>query len=451
MEMTIETVGLTIAYILCIFTSQVLVFILTNKVFKTNRSKQMVFFCILIWTSVMALGIRYLNNIPLLYITSFVGGILLFSYIFKFVMFQSYLCSCFILFHLIAAKGITIGVMSIVLGENSFMVLENETTEMLSIIISQILTIVMMFIYIKLVNVKEARTFLLNKKQLTNTLICHLTITLFMLFNSFTFYYNLDLIWISVAQILVGVILYFVYIIILHYGIKTADLIQHKLRDQYQLDTIQTQMRQQNSLLRMTEIINVFKHDYREHMLTIEDHIENKRYKEALQEVKKDYLYHLSQLPQTTKFSNNIILNSLLIDRKGLCDSLHIPMEGLLFYPRDLSISEKEYHEVIHILSDNAIEANEKVEKERRYISIKSHVDDQWLSIMIENPYEGIVLFENNLPVSSLDYDGNGMGLIYVEELIEERQGVLRFDTDNNIFKVTLLIRIETDGKSGDI
>lgn len=451
--MDTNTLILTIAYTLSILLSLVLAYALVNKVFKAKHSPFIGFLCLGVWAVVMAISTNMIDNVPFVYIISFIGGVILINFLFKFTLYQSYLCSCFVLFHLIALKGITIGAMSLLLGENSFMILSDKTTEMISIIISQLLNIMMMFFYLKKVNVKETRNFLLNKKQLTYTLICNLIITVFMLFNSFTFYYNLDLVWISVAQILVGIILYFVYIIILEYGIKTADLIQHKLRSQIQLDTIQTQMRQQNSLMRMTEIINIFKHDYREHMLTIEDHIENKRYEEALRETKTDYLYELEKLPQTVKFSNNIILNSLLIDRKEACEAQGIKMDALLYHPLDLSISEKEFHEVLHILTDNAIEANEKVAKKDRYLTIRSKAEQQWLSVMVENPYEGIIHFENDLPVSSSVFeDEQGLGLIYIEELMEERQGIIRFDVDEKkkILKVVLLIRIESTS-GGDI
>ena len=268
-----------------------------------------------------------------------------------------------------------------------------------------------------------------------------------MLFNTFTYYYNLDLVWVSVAQILISIILYVIYIVILNYAIHMADLLQHKIRDQKQLETIQAQLRQQNSLLKITEIVNAFKHDFREQLLTIEEYIETHQYSKAINELKKDCLYHLDKLPHIKKYSNNIIINSLLIDRQDICDEKGIEMNAMLFYPQDLSISERELHELLRIVFDNAIDANEKNLERNKYITIKSTVEKQWLNILIENPYEGIILFDGDRPVSSYEREDNeGMGLIYVEELLEKHGGIIRYQNDkkNKIFTEQILIRIDS-------
>lgn len=438
---------LTIGYTCCIFLSLLFTYHLIHKITKAKRSLFIVIVSCVVFSLALLICSTYIQNVPAVYSIAFIGGVILFIILFRFTMLQAYLCGCFVVFHMIALKGLVIGTLSLILKENSFMILQNPNTEISTAIIAQLFYMIIIFVYIKIIDVKALRSFLSNRQQLIAILACHLTLTIFMLFNSFSFYYNLDLVWISVSQILVGIILYFVYIIILNYGIKMADLIQHKLRDQQQLEIIQAQMRQQNSLLKMTEILNHFKHDYREHMLIIEDHIERKQYEEALKETKNDCLELLSELPQTSKYCNNIILNSLLIDRHEVCKENSIRMEALVYYPLDLSISEKECHEILRILTNNAIEANEKVIEQHRYMKIKSNIHKNWLSILVENPYDGIVLFEGDLPISSYERANNeGLGLIYIKELLEDHQGVVHIDHKDNVFKVTILIPIQGNG-----
>lgn len=98
----------------------------------------------------------------------------------------------------------------------------------------------------------------------------------------------------------------------------------------------------------------------------------------------------------------------------------------------------------------NAIDANEKVEQEKRYILVKSEMDKQWLTILFENPYLGEILFENNRPVpNEEESDKEGLGLLFVEEVLSEVDGFLRYELDKEkmIFKVMVLVPIHPNQK----
>ena len=437
---------LSVIYTLCIFLGLLTMYMGFLKIFKIKKSKFLSIILIFIVSTIISFSIHFIPNLPATYVLAFFMITMVFGFSFNFTMNQCFFIGCYYVFHVIAFKGIVLGVISLIFKINTFMVLNDTTYNMFSIIFTQLLLFVTFLVYIKFIEIQKIRGFLINRKQLVHVLGCHISILLFMIFNTFTYYYNLDLIWISIAQILISIILYIIYMVVLNYGTHMSNLLQHKMRDQKQLETIQAQLRQQNSLLKITETVNMFKHDYREQLLTIEECIETEQYNKAIKEIKKDCLYHLDKLPHTKKFSNNIIINSLLLDRQEICDEKDIEMEALLFYPQDLSINERELHELLRIISDNAIEANERIKNRKRYIKLKSTLENKWLDIQIENPYEGIILFEEERPVSSYEREDNeGMGLIYVEELLEDRGGIIRYDNDdkNKVFREHILIRIE--------
>lgn len=438
---------LSLTYGICIFLGLLTMYLGFFKIFKIKKSKGLSILLVLIVSILLSTIIYLIPNLPLTYTLAFFLIAMLFGFCFKFSMNQSFFISCYYVFHILVFKGIVLGIISLVLKVNTFIVLNNVTYNRISIICTQVLLFITFLVYVRLMKVQLIRSFLINRKQLMHVLGCHICIIIFMLFNTFTYYYNLDLVWVSVAQILISIILYVIYIVILNYAIHMADLLQHKIRDQKQLETIQAQLRQQNSLLKITEIVNAFKHDFREQLLTIEEYIETHQYSKAINELKKDCLYHLDKLPHIKKYSNNIIINSLLIDRQDICDEKGIEMNAMLFYPQDLSISERELHELLRIVFDNAIDANEKNLERNKYITIKSTVEKQWLNILIENPYEGIILFDGDRPVSSYEREDNeGMGLIYVEELLEKHGGIIRYQNDkkNKIFTEQILIRIDS-------
>lgn len=388
-----------------------------------------------------------LDNLPAIYLILFLSLTLLYFYRFHLHITQVYLLACFYVFHEIVLKGVVVGCISLFFKKNSFLILSDPTLALLSEIVVQILLYLMLVLYSRgLLNIKNIRNFMVCKKQLLLVLTCHLTISIFLLFNSFSFYYNLDLVWISVSQIMVGVILYVIYMVILNYGVNVADLLQHKIRDKNQMEAIKQQLIQQNSLSKIEKVLNQFKHDYREQMLSVEYCIENDLKQEALEELKKDILQMLSVLPSSKKYSNNLILNSLLIEKQAQCDALHINMIASLYTPLDLMISENQCHEIFRIMIQNAIEGNEKVAEENRYLTIKSDIEKQWLSVLIENPYDGEISFENSRPVPSRsDEDKEGLGLIYVEEVLSEVDGFIRYEANPNtkIFKVIILIPVQ--------
>ncbi|SKA04262.1 Signal transduction histidine kinase [Anaerorhabdus furcosa] len=444
--MVINKQMLCIVYSVCIFLSLYTMYLGFRKIFKIKKSKIISSIFILFTSVILSIGISIIPNLPATYTFAFFLITMLYCGGFKFSLNQSFFVGCFYVFHLMAFKGIVLGSMSLILKINTFMVLQDVDYNMMAIIIIQILLFITFIIYIQIMKIQNIRSFLINRKQLIHVLGCHIAILLFMIFNTFTYYYNLELVWVSISQIMISIILYVIYMVVLDYGTHIADLLQHKMRDQKQLETIQSQLRQQNSLLKITDIVNVFKHDYREQMLTIEECIENNRLKDAINVLQKNCLFQLDKLPHTQKYSNNVIINSLLINRQEICDEKDIQMDAIVFYPQDLSITERDLHEVLRVVSDNAIDANEKLDKEKRFMNLKSNVEKQWLNIHIENPYSGVILFDGERPVSSYEReDDEGMGLIYVEELLEKHDGIIRYENDkkNKIFSVYMLIRID--------
>lgn len=444
---------LGIGYWLVLGLNQIVIMMMLKKIYKTSHNSIFTVIMNMLVSLILALSVGYIPNLPAVYVIAFICESLLFVICFRFTLLQAYLCSCFYVFHMIALKGIVIGTMSLLLKQNSFQIMCQPHLKYISIILVQVIMFVLLIVYRYKIDARNMRNFLMSRKQSMLVLVCHLTLTIFMLFNSFTFYYNLDLVWISVSQVLTGVILGISYMAILSYGVGIADLLQHKLRDQKQLDTIQYQLRQQNSMLRIEEVLNKFKHDYREQMLSIEYCIDNHKTDEAKEELHRNYIQQLNSLPQTKKYSNNIILNSLFIDCQETCNEKNIDMDVLLFLPPYLSLSEKDCHEMFRILIENAIEANEEVLDRQRYLKVISEVDKSWLSIVVENPYQGIIQFENGRPVSKESKNENeGLGLIYIEEMLLESGDIIQYkvDKEKQIFKVAILLHIENEEESDD-
>lgn len=409
------------------------------------KAKQSLRFAILLFAGMAFLltFIMYLTtNISMIYFSILVSSAIVYYLLFRISAIQTYLASCFLMFHMLIFKELISAALSAITIYH--VVVSDSTILMVSFLLSFLLVIISLYVFQKQINARVIKSFLSDQRQLLSTLLCHLMMIFIIILQADELGYHRDAQW--AKQLLVVGLLYFIYIIIMRYAIYTADVTQHQHRDKEQLETIQAQVRQQNSLMRATEILNDFKHSYRENMLMIENYIEIGCYQEAIALVKHDCLIHLNDLPQAKKYSNNIILNSLLIDKQAVCDEHQIKLDALLYYPLDLSITDKECHEMFRILIQNAVDANIRLPAEQRYILIKSNVENQWLNVLVENPYDEMITYENGIPKPSQRYDEHrGRGLSYVEELIDEHQGILRFEErkQNHVFRVAILIRID--------
>lgn len=99
-------------------------------------------------------------------------------------------------------------------------------------------------------------------------------------------------------------------------------------------------------------------------------------------------------------------------------------------------------------LLDNAIEACQKIEKEKRYVRLSLKRKDNFLLLMVENSFDGILQqAEDGLPrtVKNTELPGilmeHGVGLRNVKELAERYLGAMGIEVKGNVFKVTVMLQ----------
>lgn len=437
----------TLSYITIIVSfmiAQFFVFGIMKKICKVKQSPWVVLLTFFIVAILFGILIFKIDNLPAIYLLTFMAGVALIYLCFKTTLLQAYFCSVFYVFHLITLNGMSVGALSLLLKRNSFQILSIPEYHMNSILLTIAGMCVVLMLYYTFLKPNKLRCFFSCKVQLIYVLIAHFSICLFMLFHSFGFYYNLDLIWISISQILVGLILYIAYMLILNYGVRVSNLLQYDIRSRQQLEMIKSQLHHQHSLEQLSETLNTFKHAYREQLLSIEYYAENQQCEEIKKEIKKEHIQILNAIPYVKKYSNNALLNSLFIDLAATAQEEKIAFDALLYVPKDISLHETELHGIMSVLLKNAFEATVQRE-ENRFVRVKSSLEGGWLSIRIENSYEKPIYFEGDRPASLLmkaDYEG--LGLIYVEDLLEVSNNMIRYEdhAQEQYFTIVLLLHV---------
>lgn len=117
-----------------------------------------------------------------------------------------------------------------------------------------------------------------------------------------------------------------------------------------------------------------------------------------------------------------------------LDQSVHVS-PGCAFDPLDLCV-------LLGNLLDNAIEANEKVDPERRYISLTMTQQGRWLSITVKNAAAGAVPTDGKtIRTTKVRKELHGFGLNSVREIADRYRGDCTFQSTDRDFTACLLLQ----------
>lgn len=186
-----------------------------------------------------------------------------------------------------------------------------------------------------------------------------------------------------------------------------------------------------------TELIQ-FKHDWKNHMLTLQGLLEQGAYAEA-----QAYFRTLSE---KTEFSDRILTGNEIVDillnaKSELMSELEIRLDiqGSLATLTGLETADCSI--LFSNLIDNAMEANEKCPKEERYIRLRAVEMPGILMIAVENPMAGQLHWEGERLLSSkTDNRSHGIGTQNIRRIIEKYHGEYQVQVKQNQFTMQMIL-----------
>lgn len=179
-------------------------------------------------------------------------------------------------------------------------------------------------------------------------------------------------------------------------------------------------------------------HDYNNHVSCIQGLLKSRQYQEAEAYVEK----LADSFPDNMQSVdvNHPILNVVLNEKYRLAKRKDI---SLLFYANDLSDLWLEEQDVVSLLSnllDNAIEASEKLDGEKK-IWIKLVKEKRQFVLSIRNPVSAPVVIENNeIHTSKEDKRKHGIGLKNVQMILDKYYGMGMMRYEEGCFFYTAVI-----------
>lgn len=242
----------------------------------------------------------------------------------------------------------------------------------------------------------------------------------------------------NLTEVIINIIILFVINVFVFY-------LYDNLMKSYDEKMEKALLQQQNSAyLKQLEIIKQsqehlkeFRHDMKNHVLSLKTLIENNDNNAAADYI--DSVFNSIDFSDEYSKSGNSEIDSILNYKLNNADTHDIKTDIKINVPEKLNIRPFDLSVVLGNLLDNAIEAACKCKEKAIKISVE--LERNVLYVSISNSFDGKLNYEGGkLATTKNDKEKHGLGLNSVQRSIEKYNGAMELRQRNNIFFVDVLI-----------
>lgn len=184
----------------------------------------------------------------------------------------------------------------------------------------------------------------------------------------------------------------------------------------------------------IVEMLNIKCHDLKQFCI---DGNVPQGYKSEIAKIVEDY----NSLYRT----GNSSLDTILTTKSILCKKRNILFTSIIDGDAISFMSDGDIYSLFGNILDNAIEAVEKIEEDKRYITITLKRHGNFILILSDNYYDGNIKKEGKNFISIKENKiKHGFGLKSVSRIVDKYNGELQIETENNLFKVSIMFRNNT-------
>lgn len=210
----------------------------------------------------------------------------------------------------------------------------------------------------------------------------------------------------------------------------------HDMKEQDSIIKLQVS----NLTARMDELatadqkFRVERHNFRHKMNTIAGLLEMQQY-DKIRSLLKEYSESLQET-HISRYCKNAIMDAVLFNYLNRAKHRNIQVTHKLAFPEEIPVNESELAMVFANALENAINACEKLEPEKRFIEVKVLNNPRFI-IQISNSFDGNIEFDKSgVPVSH--ESEHGLGTRSIVAFCEKNNAFYQFKTDGDKFSLYL-------------
>ena len=242
----------------------------------------------------------------------------------------------------------------------------------------------------------------------------------------------------SFVKILVGVIAFLISIII---G-QVIIINERNYTKENIIGILEEEMRKltgyYNELNKKDMQLRSFRHDTKNLLLVLHSMIAEGKTEQALEYIKKMEMMYQKTAKQYD--TGNFIADALISSKAQVAEQIQTKIVVKGFLPSE-KVDDVDMVVLLSNILDNALEACEKIEGSKEIV-IDSVLSKQMWVISVTNPVkENINIKKNRLPTSKEDKDIHGYGLLNMEKVVRNYNGMIKLLCEKNEFitRATLL------------
>lgn len=180
-----------------------------------------------------------------------------------------------------------------------------------------------------------------------------------------------------------------------------------------------------------------WRHDYHNHIQTMKAYLALERYDcigEYLGELEKD----LNKVDNLIK-SGNLMVDAILNSKLSLANNHNTPIKCKVTIPEKISISDIDICVMLGNLLDNAIEACDQIEEEKRFIRIYGDIVHSQFYFSVFNSATEEVSFNQKNYISEKRGE-HGHGMKRVKLTVDKYEGYLNLKNEPGVFASEIMI-----------
>lgn len=418
-----------------------LIFYFIKRVFKKDISDKVN--SIILISCLISLNTYINSSLGLANILGFISILIISSIIFSFILDLKVLNT---LYYVIIAslimfiiEMITINSIIIIAKIPSSMIYEINIYRISAIIISKFM--MFLFTIFSVGRIKINKEFKIEEEKpivivtLFNVIIVYMTFILYKYLDYEDKYTNLLLIGMSLGAVIFSWLIFSITKKIVY---QSQQEIIFRLKE----DEIRKNDFYIKNMSDMLITIKGQRHDMNNHLNTIYGLMETENFNEAK--------IYISNLNQSVSFINEIIetnnptISSLLNIKNSKAIKNKIKFKLEINIPRNINIKDVDLSIILNNLIDNALEACESVDENKRLIDFKMNVKDSYLIIMIKNSKDENVAVDTESIFDGYttkeNHSNHGLGLKNVKLIVDKYDGLINIKDEGDIFVVSVAL-----------